>query len=126
MRIVVVEDEIRIREGICNLLDKMFPQHEVIGSAVNGQEGLDLILDQKPDLIITDVKMPVMDGLTMLSILSEKKIKSKAIVLSAYAEFTYAQQAIRWGVSEYLVKPLVVNDFVQAIKNTELQLKETQ
>ena len=47
----------------------MFPQHLVVGSAVNGQEGLDLILEQKPDLIITDVKMPVMDGLTMLSIL---------------------------------------------------------
>jgi two-component system response regulator YesN len=103
MRIVVVEDEIRIREGICNLLEKMFPQHLVVGSAVNGQEGLDLILEQKPDLIITDVKMPVMDGLTMLSILHDKKIKYKAIVLSAYAEFTYAQQAIRWGVSEYLI-----------------------
>ncbi len=126
MRIVVVEDEIRIREGICNLLAKMFPQHEVAGSATNGKEGLELILDQKPDLIITDVKMPLMDGLTMLSILNEKKIKCKAIVLSAYAEFAYAQQAIRWGVSEYLLKPLVVNDFVQAIKNTEIQLKDIQ
>ncbi len=126
MRIVVVEDEIRIREGICNLLAKMFPQHEVAGSAANGQEGLELILDTSPNLVITDIKMPVMDGLTMLSILNEKKIKCKAIVLTAYAEFSYAQQAIRWGVSEYLVKPLVVNDFVQAIKNTEMQLKEIQ
>ena len=126
MRIVVVEDEIRIREGICNLLIKMFPQHEVAGSAVNGREGLELILEKLPDLVITDVKMPIMDGLTMLSILNEKKIKCKAIVLSAYAEFAYAQQAIRWGVSEYLVKPLVVNDFVQAIKNTEMQLEEIQ
>lgn len=126
MRIVVVEDEIRIREGICNLLAKMFPQHEVAGSATNGQEGLELILEKCPDLVITDVKMPIMDGLTMLSAMSEKKIKCKAIVLSAYAEFTYAQQAIRWGVSEYLVKPLVVNEFVQAIKNTEIQLEEIQ
>jgi two-component system response regulator YesN len=126
MRIVVVEDEIRIREGICNLLIKMFPQHEVVGSAVNGKEGLELITEQLPDLVITDVKMPVMDGLTMLSILNERKIRCKAIVLSAYAEFTYAQQAIRWGVSEYLIKPMVVNDFVQAIKNTEIQLDEIQ
>ena len=126
MRIVVVEDEIRIREGICNLLGKMFPQHEVAGSAANGQEGLELIMDKSPDLVITDVKMPIMDGLTMLNILNEKKIKCKAIVLSAYAEFSYAQQAIRWGVSEYLVKPLVVNEFVQAIKNTEIQLEEIQ
>jgi len=126
MRIVVVEDEIRIREGICNLLAKMFTQHEVVGSAANGKEGLEMILDKCPDLVITDVKMPLMDGLTMLSVLHEKKMKCKAIVLSAYTEFTYAQQAIRWGVSEYLVKPLVVNDFVQAIKNTEMQLSEIQ
>ena len=126
MRIVVVEDEIRIREGICKLLAKMFPQHTVVGSAVNGQEGLEMILEEKPDLVITDVKMPIMDGLTMLSILFDKKIKYRAIVLSAYAEFSYAQQAIRWGVSEYLVKPLVVNDFVQSIKNSELQLEESK
>lgn len=125
MRIIVVEDEIRIREGICNLLGKMFPQHNVIGSAANGKEGLDLILEKNPDLVITDVKMPVMDGLTMLSVLSEKKMKFKAIVLSAYTDFTYAQKAIRWGVSEYLVKPLVVNDFVQCIKNMEMQIEES-
>lgn len=126
MRIVVVEDEIRIREGICNLLVKMFPQHAVVGSAANGKEGLELIMSESPDLIITDVKMPVMDGLTMLSVLYEQKIRYKAIVLSAYTEFSYAQQAIRFGVSEYLVKPLVVNDFVKAIKNMEVQLEEQE
>jgi len=123
MRIVVVEDEIRIREGICNLIEKMFPNHQVIGSAENGEEGLKLILQENPDLIITDVRMPLMDGLTMLSLAyqNERKIKSKAIVLSAYAEFSYAQQAMRWGVSEYLIKPLVVGELVQAIKNIEKQ-----
>ncbi|NMA67384.1 MAG: response regulator [Clostridiaceae bacterium] len=123
MRIVVIEDEIRIREGICNLIRKMFPNHQVVGNAENGEEGLKLILSENPDLIITDVKMPLMDGLKMLSLAyqNEKKIKSKAIVLSAYAEFSYAQQAMRWGVSEYLIKPLVVAEFVQAIKNIEKQ-----
>ncbi|NLE24443.1 MAG: helix-turn-helix domain-containing protein [Clostridiaceae bacterium] len=123
MRIVVVEDEVRIREGICNLIGKMFPDHRVVGSAENGEEGLKLILRENPDLIITDVKMPLMDGLKMLSLAyqNDKRIRSKAIVLSAYAEFSYAQQAMRWGVSEYLIKPLVVGEFVQAIKNIEKQ-----
>lgn len=123
MRIVVIEDEIRIREGICNLIGRMFPNHQVAGSAENGEEGLELILRENPDLIITDVKMPLMDGLKMLSLAYEndKKIKSKAIVLSAHAEFSYAQQAMRWGVSEYLIKPLVVGEFVQAIKSIEKQ-----
>ncbi len=128
MRIVVIEDEIRIREGICNLIGRMFPNHQLAGSAENGEEGLALILQENPDLIITDVKMPLMDGLKMLSIAyeSEKKIKSKAIVLSAYAEFSYAQQAMRWGVSEYLIKPLVVGEFVQAIKSIEKQNNEEE
>ena len=78
MRIVVVEDEIRIREGICNLIGKMFPNHLVVGNVENGEEGLKLILRENPDLIITDVKMPLMDGLKMLSLAyqNEKKIKS--------------------------------------------------
>lgn len=125
MRIVVIEDAIRTREGISKLINKLFPQHQVIGSATNGNEGLELILEKEPDLIITDVRMPEMDGLTMLSILFEKQVKCKAIVLSAYAEFTYAQQAIRWGVSEYLIKPLVVNDLVRSIKNIEMQMTES-
>lgn len=126
MKIVIVEDEIRTREGISKLIYKLFPEHEVIGSATNGKEGLDLILKEDPHLIITDVRMPEMDGLTMLSILFKKKIKSKVIVLSAYAEFTYAQQAIRWGVSEYLIKPLVVSDLVRSIKNIEMQMAESK
>lgn len=126
MRIVIVEDEIRIREGMSKLISKTFPEHEVIGSAPNGQEGLELIIEKNPDLVITDVKMPQMDGLEMISILFEKKVKIKVIVLSAYAEFSYAQQAMHWGVSEYLIKPLVVNDLVHAIKNIEVQLAEAE
>lgn len=128
MRVVVVEDEIRIREGICKLIGKMFPQYEVVGTAENGEEGLKLILKENPDLIITDVKMPLMDGLEMLSLVytNEKKIKSKAIVLSAYAEFSYAQQAMRWGVREYLIKPLAVSEFVQAVKKIEMQNAEAE
>ncbi|TAH66564.1 MAG: response regulator [Anaerolineaceae bacterium] len=125
MRIVIVEDEIRTREGISNLIDKLFPEHQVIACAENGKEGLDIILRDKPDLVITDVKMPHMDGLTMLSILFERKVAYKAIVLSAYAEFSYAQKAIRWGVSEYLIKPLVVSDFTHAIRNIEMQMVES-
>ena len=126
MRIVIVEDEIRIREGISKLIGKIFPEFKVVASAANGKEGLDIILVEKPDLIIVDVKMPIMDGLEMLVALSEKKIKTKVIILSAYAEFSYAQQAIHLGVSEYLIKPLVPSKFVQAIKNIQTELAETQ
>jgi len=126
MKIVVVEDEVRIREGITKLINKVFQNYEVVGSAENGKEGYDLIMAKKPDLIITDVKMPYMDGLEMISKLYQNKVKCKAIILSAYAEFTYAQQAIRWGVSEYLIKPLDVGELVQAIKNIEKVQEEDE
>ncbi len=124
MKILVVEDEIRIRKGICDLLMKFFPQHEVVGSAENGKEGCELFMRTYPDLIITDVKMPEMDGLEMLAELTRGNYKYKAIVISAYAEFAYAQQAILYGVSVYLIKPLIVSEFLQAINSIETVLDE--
>lgn len=124
MKILVIEDEIRIRKGICDLLSKFFPQHEVVGNAENGQDGCEIFARTHPDLIITDVKMPVMDGLEMLSTLNRKNYKYKAIVLSAYAEFAYAQRAIQYGVSVYLIKPLVVSEFLQAMNSIEAALQE--
>lgn len=124
MRVVVVEDEIRIREGICKLIQKKDTGWEVTGQAENGREGLKLILENKPDLIITDIRMPKMDGIEMLKEAFNHKIKSKVIILSAYSEFSYAQQAIRLGVNEYLIKPIVVGDFFKALKNIESQYEQ--
>lgn len=124
MKILVVEDEIRIRKGICDLLAKFFPHHEVVGNAENGKEGYKLFIRTHPDLIITDVKMPEMDGLEMLAELNRENYRFKAIVVSAYAEFTYAQQAIRYGVSVYLIKPLIISEFMQAINSIEAVLDE--
>ncbi len=124
MRIVIVEDEIRIREGIRKLIYKMFEDYEIVGEAENGEEGFTLIMQTKPDLVITDIKMPIMDGLEMLTQIYQRGCATKAIVLSAYSEFAYAQQAIKLGVSEYLLKPIVVGDFVQSIKTIEKQWTE--
>ena len=119
MKVVVVEDEILIREGICKLINKMFPDLEVVGSAENGQEGLACIERDKPALVITDIRMPVMDGLEMLKQAQEKGLFPKVIVLSAYSEFSYAQQAVRLGVNDYLIKPIVVQEFVQVINKMQ-------
>lgn len=125
MKVVVVEDEIRIREGICKLINKMFPELEVVGNAENGQEGFDCIVRMKPFLVITDIRMPIMDGLEMLKRVQEKGLFPKVIVLSAYSEFSYAQQAVRLGVNDYLIKPIVVQEFVQVI-NKMKQLCEQE
>ncbi len=124
MKLVIVEDEIRIREGLIHLLDKLSIDIGIAGVAENGLEGLELIGRTHPDLIITDIKMPEMDGLQMLETLHARQIPYKAIVLSAYSEFSYAQQAIKLGVSEYLIKPIAPDELLQAMKNIEAQMTQ--
>lgn len=121
MKIIIVEDEVRIREGVHRLLTKMNDNYDVIGEAENGLEGLKLIRENMPDLVIADVRMPIMDGLEMIKKLKEDKIRCKFIILSAYSEFQYAQEAVKLGVSEYLLKPVSVGAFTQTLKNIEEQ-----
>ena len=126
MKIVIVEDEIRIREGITRLLGKMSSDYEIVGEAENGEEGLQLVIEKSPELIITDIKMPLMDGLEMLQKIHESGTHVKAIVLSAYSEFEYARQAMKLGVTEYLLKPISMNDFSVAMDHVRGQIEKEQ
>ena len=106
MRILIVEDEIRISEGIEKLLHKIDSEYEIAGIAADGLEGLQMCRQLNPDLIITDVQMPEMDGLKMLEAVYAEGFAAKAIVISAYSEFEYARGAMKLGVTEYLLKPV--------------------
>ena len=105
MRILIVEDEVMIREGLARLI-KSHTGHTVIGEASNGQEGLSLALRFKPDLVITDIRMPVMDGLAMIEKAQADGAQCSYVIISAYRDFEYARTAIRCGVREYILKPL--------------------
>ncbi|WP_027296609.1 response regulator transcription factor [Robinsoniella sp. KNHs210] len=126
MKIVIVEDEIRIREGLSKLIVKIDPGHIICGEAENGKEGLELILREKPDLIISDIRMPDMDGLEMLGIIKDRKIEYEAIFLTAYSEFSYAKTAISLGVSEYLLKPISVSELKGALDKVSSKLEGKQ
>lgn len=126
MKAVVVEDEILIREGLCRLLNKMFPEISVVGVAGNGQEGLACIEESNPDLVITDIKMAGMDGLSMISKVQESGMYPKVIILTAYSEFAYAQQAVKLGVNDYIIKPVVVQEFVQTIRKIQNLCEQEQ
>ena len=124
MKVLIVEDEIRIREGLVKLIEKIDSEFEVVGEAVDGASGLEMCKVQQPDIIITDIKMPKMDGLQMLSEIYGSGLKSKAIVISAYSEFEYARGAMKLGVTEYLLKPISLMDFSKAINNIAEQIYE--
>lgn len=116
-RIIVVEDEATVRRGIVLTIDWNELGCVVVGEAANGTEGVELASRLNPDIIITDVKMPRMDGVEMIQQLRNSGCKSKFIILTAYGDFRYAQSALRLGVSDYLLKPLKDGDLEGAIRN---------
>ena len=104
MRILVVEDEAPIREWISYTIKNISEDFELIGSANNGREAYELSLKLRPDVIITDIKMPVMDGLELSKKIKEIMPEVFIVILTNFAEFNYAKEAISFGAYEYLIK----------------------
>ena len=115
LKVLLVEDEDLIRRGLRFQMDWTAAGCVVVDEARSGEEGLEKIRALRPDVVITDVRMQDMDGLEML----ERGLELcafDAIVVSGYSEFDYAQQAIRLGVVEYLLKPVDFNDLQRCIQ----------
>ncbi|MFD0679456.1 MULTISPECIES: response regulator transcription factor [unclassified Paenibacillus] len=120
MRIVVVEDEERIRKGIVRLIHKLSDLYQVVGECENGLEGIASIKQMKPDLVITDIRMPFMGGIEMLEALKEEGITPRTVILSGYSEFEFARKALQIGfVMEYLLKPITADDLKQVLLHAE-------
>lgn len=115
-RIVIVEDEVRIRQGLGNLISKIDPDCRVVGEAENGYEGLKMIRDLTPDIVITDIRMPKMSGLEMVEKLREFHLDCRVVIISGYADFEYARKGISLGVSEYLLKPITIASVRELLK----------
>ena len=115
IKIAIVDDEELIRRGISYLLEEAKRSYQVVGMFENGQKALDFLMNYDVDVIITDIRMPVMDGLSFLQKLQQLGKKYQVIILSGYDDFAYAQQAIRFGVKEYLLKPINKDELYRAI-----------
>lgn len=105
LKIVIVEDEEFIRKGLVYTIDWLSMGCVVVADAADGQEGLEKIIEFQPDIVITDIKMPIMDGIEMVRQAMEF-VDFTCIILTSYAEFAYAKKAIELKVFEYLVKPV--------------------
>ena len=115
MKIVVVEDEYRIRQGLCQLIPKLSPEFQLAGSAENGYEGMYLIKELQPDVAVCDVEMKVMNGLSMIRQLKDLNISCAYLILSGYSEFEYAREAISLGVAGYLLKSVIPGELKEAL-----------
>lgn len=115
-RIVIVDDEYVVIEGLKKLIDWTEYDAQVVGCATNGEEGLDLIVREKPDIVFTDIKMPVMNGLMMIDRAKKSGCDSIYIIFSGYNEFTYAHEALSLGVISYIEKPVTIEQINAAMK----------
>ena len=125
MRIIIVEDEPVIREGLVSVIEK-FTKHEVVCKTKDGIEGMRQIKKLHPDLVIADIRMPNMSGLEMIERLRNDGGEFAVILLTGYSDFEYARKAVQLNVTEYLLKPLEVENLIAALEKAENSLEKTK
>lgn len=133
LRLMIVDDEQIIREALSSMIDYTSLGYKVIATAKNGMEAYDRIRDDYPDVVITDIKMPILNGLELIERASHIDSRITFILLSGYGEFEYAKQAMKYGVRYYLLKPTDKQELISCLdtireekKQKEIQQKAEQ
>jgi len=125
-KVFFVEDELVTREGIRDNVNWKANGFEFCGEAPDGEVALPLLQAAQPDVLITDIKMPFMDGLQLCKIVRERMPWVKIVILSGHDEFEYAQQAITLGVTEYLLKPVSAQDLHMVLHKVAAQIEREE
>ena len=123
-RILLVDDEEEVRKGIIRKMEWEKLGFEVAGDAENGEEALEKVEQLQPDVVITDIRMPYMDGLTLTRRIREKYPSIRVLIFSGYDDFEYAQQAIKLHVTEYILKPVNVEELSEILTRVRENLEE--
>lgn len=120
----MVEDEFVVREGIKNNIDWKAHGYEFCGEASDGELAFPMIQKLKPDIVITDIRMPFMDGLSLSKLIKKEMPWIEIIILSGYEEFEYAKEGIKIGIAEYLLKPISGEELLKEIDNIAARIEE--
>ncbi len=123
-RIILVDDEEEVRQSIIKKIDWEDAGFSVVGDAENGQEALEKVEALEPDVILTDIRMPYMDGLSLAERVRQRYPSIKIVIFSGYDEFEYAKQAIKLNVTEYILKPVNVEELTAILKRIKSNLDE--
>lgn len=121
--LVIADDELIIRQGLmtipwneCNI--------EVLGIASNGKEAYDMVREKRPDILLTDIRMPGMDGLSLIEAAKKHNPEIQAILLTGYEDFDYARDAIRLGAIGYILKPSDPEEIIESIERAKKKLED--
>lgn len=124
MKMVIIDDEYIVRVGIKETIDWAKYGIEIVGEATNGKAGLELIEKTHPDLVISDIKMPIMDGVEMVKSIYRDQLDLVVIILSGYKDFEFAKGALEHGAAAYLLKPIDNQELIDAVLKAMKSLKE--
>ncbi|MCB7318341.1 response regulator [Lacrimispora sp. 210928-DFI.3.58] len=122
IKLMIVDDEPVIRKGIVTVVDWKALDIQVVAEAANGRDGLSRALLEKPDIVITDIKMPIMDGITFSSELRKKLPKVRIVFLTGYSDFEYSRHAIRIGAEDYLLKPVNTGELIELMERLKQEI----
>ncbi len=124
LRVLIADDEKIAREGLRDLVNWSELGMEVVYCATNGEEALTYLLAHPVDILLTDIKMPRIDGLELLQELSERGVSPTTIIFSGFSDFHYAQRAIRYGVLNYLLKPIRMGELTETLRRAADSLRQ--
>jgi Response regulator containing CheY-like receiver domain and AraC-type DNA-binding domain len=124
-KIVIIDDDFQVVRGLRKAIPWEELDAEFAGEAIDGEAGLKLIEEVNPDIVLTDIYMPEMNGIQMIEALKHKSFTGRFVILSGYNDFEYARTALRLGVDDYLTKPVTVDQIRQVLMETIQKLEET-
>ena len=124
MKVFLVDDEIAIRENLRNSFPWEQNGFQLVGEAPDGEMALPMIRDLNPDILLTDIRMPFMDGMELCAQVKRVLPWIGVVILSGYDDFAYARQAISLGVKEYLLKPITADELGEALKRVAARITE--
>ena len=126
IKIIIIDDEAIIRESLTRFIDWASIGVEVCGTAANGVTAMAMILTQKPDIILTDIRMPSLDGLDLIRMIREQQLPAEVIFISAHSSFDYARQAISLGAFGYITKPINEEELLDMVERCAKKIRSNE
>jgi YesN/AraC family two-component response regulator len=125
-KLLIVDDEIESRDALCDYFPWDELGFEIVERLENGKQALEFIKTNKPDVVFSDIKMPIMNGIELAKALFEMHSETKIVFLSGYAEFEFAKQAIVFGVKDYILKPAKYKELTEVFSRLKNELDQTR
>ena len=126
LKLIIADDERIIRETISTIINWKEYDIEVVGLCKNGMETYDMIMDETPDIVLTDIKMDTMNGLELVKKIQGYSPDIRVLLMSAYADFGYVKEAMKRGCSDYILKPIDEAELEQALRRTVEEIRDAR